>query len=623
MLGSRHPKKGDQIMSRIFVTIASITSLIFFASCDNKKDTKTPEDNKIAGNLRVLSANERAADFDQLLQMFKSYYGPYQLKEQTLGINIEKLATDLKSQAQEAKTDEEFMGYVMQFGAALQDGHVQFAIENSASNVGRYVIPIVLTTVEDKAIVGDIEEKLAAFSEISKGDEILSVDGKTPQEWAQIALKYRRTARELSDKQILVNAAINRRSYMTDIIPTSPMAEIKFKNADGETRVISLPWTKQKYNAKLDGIITPPKGALDLSVPYISDMNTIDTHVNQMGQVDPVFLTPQTKKAYGFVQVYPSDASRAKFGLKDPAVKPEIYAALYKYQGKTILLVRQNTYSPEDYPTGAYMRAYQALMSEYEAFADVLVLDKTHNPGGSYCADFYDHFANEGDVQSVEKVRADRKWINDFTVNYPNEIGDDSPWDVKSLMAWGSIVESAYDRGDFLTEPIPLFNSSSYTTPRQYTWKKPMLVLIDELAGSCGDMFPMLVKANKRAKLFGQNTMGLGGNVEQVGQLNNSRIAIRMTRGLFHPYRPDGAYRPADLVENNGVAPDVAYSHTVADIRKGYVGYVKAFSEEAIKQIAADGSQVPVDAPAPSAPAPAPAPADPAPAPAPAPQPNP
>jgi len=605
-------------MTRILVNALTISSLVFFASCDNKKDTKAPE-GKIAGNLRVLTSNERAADFDQLLEIFKSYYGPYQLKESTLGVNIEKLATDLKTQAMEAKTDEEFMGYVMQFGAALQDGHVQFAIENSASNVGRYIIPMVLTTIEGKAIVGDIEETLGEFSGIEKGDELLSVDGKTPQEWEQIALKYRRTARSLSDDQILINSAVNRRSYMTDILPTSPMAEVKWINSEGKTNVVSLPWTKQKYNSKLDSIITP-RGTLDLSVPYLSDLKTIESHVNQMGQVEPIFLTPATQKKYQFLKVYPSESALKEFGIKDPSTtKPEIYAALYKYEGKTVLLVRQNTYSPEDYPTKTYMQAYQALMSEYESFADVLVLDQTHNPGGSYCADFYDLFAREGDVQSVEKVRADRKWINDMTINWPAEIGDNSPWDVKSLLAWGSIVESSYDKGDFLTPPIPIFNASTYTTPRQFTWKKPMLVLIDELAGSCGDMFPMLVKANKRAKLFGQNTMGLGGNVEPVGQLNNSRITIKLTRGLFHPYRPDGAYRPADLVENNGVAPDIAYSHTIADFRSGYVGYVKAFSDEAIKQIPAAAPS-----PAPTEPKPtdpAPAPADPGPAPTPNPNP--
>ena len=115
-----------------------------------------------------------------------------------------------------------------------------------------------------------------------------------------------------------------------------------------------------------------------------------------------------------------------------------------------------------------------------------------------------------------------------------------------------------------------------------------MLVLIDELAGSCGDMFPMLVKANKRAKLFGQNTMGLGGNVEEVGQLNNSRITIAMTRGLFFPFRADAKYVPADLVENNGVAPDYEYAHTLKDFHGGYVDYVKAFSDKAIEQIPAE-----------------------------------
>ena len=356
---------------------------------------------------------------------------------------------------------------------------------------------------------------------------------------------------------------------------------------------MSIPQTKMKYNPELDNIITPKSGTLNFAVPYVSDINVIEGHAAQMGAVDPFFLTPETKSQYKFVKVYPSEASMKKYGISDAAVKPAIYAAIYRFEGKTILLVRQNTYHPEDFSGGQYMKAYQALLSEYEQFADVLVLDQTHNPGGSYCANFYNIFAKEGDVQSVEQVRADRKWVNDLKINWPAEVGDDSPWDVKSMLAWGSIVEGAYDRGDFLSQPIPLFGDTSYAIQRQFTWKKPMLVLIDELAGSCGDMFPMLVKANNRAKLFGQNTMGLGGNVEPVGTLNNSRITIAMTRGLFHQYRPEGANRPSDLVENNGVAPDIEYSHTVADVRGGYVDYVKKFSEEALKQIPAIQSKIP------------------------------
>jgi hypothetical protein len=285
------------------------------------------------------------------------------------------------------------------------------------------------------------------------------------------------------------------------------------------------------------------------------------------------------------VKVYPSLEARKKFGLAD-ADTPPIYAALYKYQGKTILLVRQATYAPSDYSYDKYLNAYKALMSEYELLADVLVLDQTHNPGGSYCAEFYNLFAKSGDVQGVEALHADRKWVNDLYINYQKELSPNgNPWDLKSILSWGSLVEKAYDQGQFLSEPVPLFEGHVYATIGNYTWKKPMLVLIDELAGSCGDMFPMLVKANKRAVLFGQNTMGLGGNVEEVGRLNNSRVIVRMTRGLFFPYRPDGNYVLADYIENHGVAPDIEYAHTVEDFRNGFVQYVKAFSEKAIEQI--------------------------------------
>lgn len=565
----------------IKVLLVIISAMAFGCS---EKQSGQQINNLDAAGIRQLTADERAADFDQLIELFKVYYGPYQLKEKNLGISLTKNAAALKALALTSKTDEEFMGYIMQFGAALQDGHVQFQIENTASNIRAYKIPIILTPVEGKAIVADIDKDLAKISGMSVGDEVLLVDGKTPFEILTTALKYRRTARTLSDNAFLLAMSFSRPSYMTDLIPTKASSEVQFKSAAGQAQFVTIPWTLDKYSPTLDKV--PRQSPIQLSVPYVDDYNSIvDSHRGQMGQVDPVFLTPQVQSKYNFIKVYPSDAARLKFGLADKEIPP-IYAALYKYSGKTILLVRQATYSPSDFSGEVYMKAYMALLSEYQDIADVLVLDQTHNPGGSYCADFYNLFAKSGDVSSVEKVRADRKWINDLFVNYPAEVGPlGNPWEIKLLQSWGTIVETAYDQGQFLSEPFPLFAGSNYAMPTKVTWKKPMLVLIDELAGSCGDMFPMLVKANKRAKLFGQNTMGLGGNVEQVGELNNSRIKIKMTRGLFFPFRADGAYVPADLVENNGIAPDIEYAHTLQDFRGGFVDYVKTFSDRAIEQI--------------------------------------
>jgi hypothetical protein len=344
-------------------------------------------------------------------------------------------------------------------------------------------------------------------------------------------------------------------------------------------------------NADVDGLVKP-NGPLDMRVTLAEDLNSVLTpdtqlgspqsHILQEGDVNPPFLTPQTQAKFKFIKVYPSDASRLAIGLKDTE-KPPIFAALYKYQGKTVLLVREASYSQTDFKGDIYLKAYRALLAEYQDMADVLVLDQTHNPGGSYCSEFYNLFARENDVQAVERMRADRKWINDLKVTWvKDKPADVGTWDSRQAEAWGQIVENAYDQGAFWADPIPLFTGSNRADPSKQAWTKPMLVLIDELAGSCGDIFPMLVKANHRALLFGQTTMGLGGNVEEVGVLPNSRIHVKMTRGLYFPYSESGkeAY-----VENVGVSPDIEYSHTVTDFRNGFVDYVKTFSDRAIEQI--------------------------------------
>ena len=557
-----------------------VTAVFLFSACNSSKQTSNFQSGNTSA-LRPLTAEEKAADFDQLLQLFKTYYGPYKFKEERFNYSIEKTILDIKAQAMTAKTDEEFMGYVMQVSASFKDGHVQFLLENSASNISRYKIPVTLVTYENRAIVAAVTKDFSGWSGISQGDEILTVDGKAPQEILAQALKYRRAAQSLSDDALIVYTFL-RPSYMTDIVPAKPTALIVFKTAAGKTSSIDAPWETEKYADSLAKMVRPPQGTINLSVPFVDDLNFMDAHRLQMGQVEPIFLTPQSHSTFKFIRVVPTPATMKTMGLKGDET-PGIYAALYKYAGKTVFLLRSSTYYPQDYDGGVYMKYYKALIADFQDLSDVMVLDQMHNPGGSFCADFYNLFAKENDVQSVEQVRADRKWINDLYINWPKEEGPTSnPWDIKLLQTWGAIVEKHYDQGDFLTEPFALFAGSNYVILKEVTWTKPMIVLIDELAGSCGDMFPMLVKANKRAIMIGRKTMGLGGNVEEVGQLNHSRIHVSMTRGLFFPFHADGKYPTAEIVENNGVDPDIEYAHTVEDFRNGFTGYVKMFSDKAV-----------------------------------------
>jgi C-terminal processing protease CtpA/Prc len=131
-------------------------------------------------------------------------------------------------------------------------------------------------------------------------------------------------------------------------------------------------------------------------------------------------------------------------------------------------------------------------------------------------------------------------------------------------------------------------------------WTKPRLVLIDELAGSCADIFPMLIKENHLAPLFGRRTIGLGGNVEGFGPLTNSQATLSLTRGLFTTHQDDETYATADFVENNGVEPDIEHVITAADFRSGFIGYVTHFSDVIVDLIEqSEGPPAPPGPPSP------------------------
>ena len=567
--------------SYTYVFVMSVLS-VSLLSCEKLQQPSAIKDVGSSAKLRELTQDERAQDFDALRVLFKSYYGPYQYKENLLGIKIDDLAATLKIKAQQAKSDEEFAGLVMQFGAKLKDGHVQISIENTTSGIARYNVPIVVTPIEGHAIIGDISESLGAFTGFQKGDEILEIDGKPPMDYLPILMQYKSYARDNSNAHIIAYV-FSRPSYMSDLIPVEKFVHVRVLSQSGNKINSDIPWETTKYSTELSKLI--PNGMQDLSVPFADDLNNIiEGHIKQMGQVDPVFVTVKTQEAFGFTKVYPSDATRAMFGLA-LLEKPPIYAAQYTYGGKKILLVREASYYQRDFSPAIYLKAYMALFSEFQGAADMMVLDQTHNPGGSYCGDFYNLFARDSDYQSAEYLHADRKWIADLRFQLMPVVKDVVSYDNRTQIAWSMMVEQAYDQGKNLSEAIPLFTGSAYAQPAAVTWKKPMLVLIDELAGSCGDMFPMLVKSNNRAKLFGQATMGLGGNVEEVGQLPNSRIHVSMTRGLFFPFHPDREPVAAEFIENNGVTPDYEYKHTVQDFRSGFVNYVKAFSDKALEQL--------------------------------------
>jgi C-terminal processing protease CtpA/Prc len=120
--------------------------------------------------------------------------------------------------------------------------------------------------------------------------------------------------------------------------------------------------------------------------------------------------------------------------------------------------------------------------------------------------------------------------------------------------------------GRRLTDPLDLYGIDEIV-PTRYKYKKPILVLINELDFSAGDFFPATLQDNGRAKLLGTRTAGAGGYVLRFGFPNLSAIkTFSLTASLAE--RSD-----KDPIENLGVTPDVKYEISPEDLEFNYGPY--------------------------------------------------
>jgi Peptidase family S41 len=572
--------------------------------------------------LRDMTHAEALEDLEQVFTYVRTLYGPYEYKEARFGYSIAGLETQARSMLNAAPGDDGFYASANWFLSRFDDGHVGLSTLPNSNPVYQYVIGLFLQPVEGKALVAEVFDPSLAEEGISYGDEVVSVDGVSPFDQLPEFRKLRGFGNELTDEHLIYTALI-RPGFAASLRPTGPTANVKFRHADGSEFSRDLVWRKSKDDfadlvPQQAGL--PALGEQSFFAHEAAESNRfVKGSLATIGATDPFFYTPATSAAFDITPVVPNQQMLDRYGVSFPP--SNIFAALYSHAGKTILLIRQPGYGGDAFGELPY---YRALMDQYDAFVDGLVVDQTHNPGGSivYCVDFARLFLGAPGQNFVQANNTDRSWINDYhdiarSIDPALSTQQSLDYEVRA-----SRIEAAYDAGKPLSEPLPLYLGNQLPPDASYVWTKPSLVLIDELAGSCGDVFPMLIKANAAAPLFGRRTMGLGGNVEEFGPLSNSRAGLRLTRGLYTTHQDDETYAAGDFIENNGVHPDIEHTLTADDFRSGFVAYMKHFSDELVAQI--DGPAAPPPPPPPAVePTPTPVPAAPPPPPAPPPTPEP
>jgi peptidase S41-like protein len=556
--------------------------------------------------LRDLSASEASEDLEQIFTYIRTFYGPAEYKEARFGYSIDALEDEARALLAAAPGDDGFYAAANWFLTRLDDGHVALVTSPNSNPIFNYVVGIFLQPVEGKALVAELFDPSLADLGIAYGDEVLTVDGISPFDQLDEFLELDAIANDLTNEHLIYHALI-RPGFAASIRPVAPTAHVEFRRADGSEYARDLIW-REDTDSRVPFVGLTDQGSLTTSDSFLSrralEFNTYAKgSLATIGSVTPFFLTAETSAAFDITPVTPNAEMQAKYGL-DPTALPDIFAALYSHAGKSILLIRQSSYDAlDELDVALRLQYYRAILDQYDGFADALVVDQTHNPGGfiDYCTSFARLFMKAPGGNFVQAFNPDRTWINDFR-DYARTLDPTLSSEAsRTYELRAELIEQAYDSGANLTAPIPFDLSPLLQPDDTYVWQKPLLVLTDELAGSCGDAFPMLIKNNGTAPIFGRRTMGLGGNVEPFGPLPNSAADIYLTRGMFTTHRDDETYPPSVFIENNGVQPDIEHVISAADFRAGFVDYMTHFSDVIAAEVdAANALPAPPESPHPS-----------------------
>lgn len=573
-------------------------------ACTSTSDTRSTaavEATATHAALRPLTTDEALADFDQMVASFRTVYGALERKEQRYGFDFEELAASYRARLAQTKSEPEAQAVGVEFIARFKDAHVGLATELTSDDAHELTLPFAVMPITDTYVVYHVDDPAQKADgadavaagwrspRLERGDELLSIDAVPAGELAEGFLKYAGIPNTLAAKHLAAMLITSRPAYASAGLHAGDVANVRVRGANGRERELQIAWTEVPHLLPPVRMPAHDRALGNMDALAVAAVDVVHAELLAEGDTVPFFLTPEVREQFDVsAPIGPSAHALTQLGIADTseAASKLVYAVTYSHHGARNLLLRVASYqldSDEDAP--GVLGYILALLVEQAPNVDGIVIDETHNPGGSgqLAQELVAVLSGKPGNGVVQRMHGDRRWLEAYTEAIEELVKDGSDDAIQlatQLRHDATIIDAAYSSGQALTEPLAYPGLPTTFTPPQVSWaRKPLLVLTDELSASAAEVAALLIQANGVAPLFGQTTMGAGGNVEPVAYLSNSQAALSLSRGAFTVFDPSGEYPESRYVEDIGVTPDMAYAHTLEDFRAGYVGYVAAFSE--------------------------------------------
>lgn len=569
-----------------------------------------------------LTPAQRETDFRTLAGLTARYYTPLEWKRlahQADGLAIGPWLARVRA----AQSDNEFQRICAEYLGQFKDGHVFYGVETDFFADGGVITDL----FDGKILIESVNTNrypAAQYPLLAIGNEVVSVDGRAAGAVLDDLLKMNPAGAGRGARRLAANYLFRRPQALYPDTPALPAeSKVVVRAADGQEAEYTLRWNKTGTAA---GDFPPFTGPAAPAKPRSTEPRLAENPLERARRVPQVYLDalgPQEPElviqgqeppvraqyALGLGARNPYYALPAGFTLRRGRLGSDNFVSgTYMADGLRIGLIRIPHFAPASF--AAALAEFSEEITYFKANTDGLVVDCSRNTGGagSLVTAYFARLTTRPFSMVPDRLMPTFADVVGTTALAAQVAAlSRETWVIAKWRGLAEEVKRTYELGDrALTPPLPIEIEAGFNALTRgplyddnFPWldaqrqpagyDKPMIVLVDDLSGSAGDMFAAIVQDNRRAPLVGMRTWGLGGFVyDFTNALPYSQASVRLTGSMMTRREPVTVpgLPTGNVIEDLGVVPDIELDHqTRANLMNQGRDWVAGFTRIITQQI--------------------------------------
>ena len=219
-----------------------------------------------------LSREQKLHDFQNLAGTYAKRYAPYEWKRQILGFDLMNIGPWL-DRINRSRDDLEVYEIMQEYVASLADTHTNFTVPSTF----RADLGIAVDICDGRVLIESINRARLPAAEypFEVGDELVSLDGKTPEQWITEFSRFRRMGNPRATRRNAADLIVFRpQSVVARAVELGDSATVVIRRASGAEETYTLPWMKAGAPLRVVGPVPSPKlsSSAALSMDYIEPL---------------------------------------------------------------------------------------------------------------------------------------------------------------------------------------------------------------------------------------------------------------------------------------------------------------------------------------------------------------